>query len=216
MENTQIYNDYIAALFAPQDAALTQTLAEMKRENVPGMNVSATEGQLLHVLALMVGAKRVLEIGTLGGYSGIHFARALPDGGNLVTLELDSHHADVARRNFERAGVADKTEIHVGPAADTLRRLTATGVAPFDVILIDADKDGYVEYLELALPLLREGGLLLGDNTLRIAPGHEDAGTIAYNKAVAARADLASIIIPILRQRGLDGLTVSFKRAKAK
>ena len=214
MENdNKIYNNYIAELFAPQDAALTATIAEMKRENVPGMNVSATEGKLLQVLALMIGAKRVLEIGTLGGYSGIHFARALPADGKLVTLELAPHHADVARRNFERAGIAHQTEIRVGPAVETLRQLAAQGEPPFDVVFIDADKEGYVEYLELALPMLREGGLMLGDNTLRIAPGREDSGTMNYNAAVARCPQLTSILLPMLRGRGMDGLTVSLKRA---
>ena len=218
MENTQIYNEYIASLFAPQDDALTATTAEMERENVPGMNVSATEGKLLQVLALLARARRVLEVGTLGGYSGIHFARALPKDGKLVTLELDPHHAEVARRNFQNAGVGQQVEIHVGPASQTLRQLVENNVenneAPFDVIFIDADKDGYVEYLELALPLLREGGLLLADNTLRgVAEGH-DSATKRYNAAVAQHPQLTSIVIPVLRSRGIDGLTVSIKGAK--
>ena len=211
MEN-QIYDEYIASLFAPPDAALTATIAEMKRENVPGMNVSATEGQLLHVLALMVGARRVLEVGTLGGYSGIHFARALPKDGKLVTLELDPHHAEVARRNFQNAGVGQQVEIHVGPASQTLRQLVEKGELPFDVIFIDADKDGYVEYLELALPLLREGGLLLADNTLWGVAEGRDSATKRYNAAVANCPQLTSIVIPVLRSRGIDGLTVSIKR----
>lgn len=214
MENTQIYNEYIASLFAPQDDALTATTAEMERENVPGMNVSATEGKLLQVLALLARARRVLEVGTLGGYSGIHFARALPADGKLVTLELDPHHAEVARRNFQNAGVGQQVEIHVGPASQTLRQLAEKGEPPFDVIFIDADKDGYVEYLELALPLLREGGLLLADNTLRgVAEGH-DSATKRYNAAVAQHPQLTSIVIPVLRSRGIDGLTVSIKGAK--
>lgn len=214
--NTHAYNDYIASLFAPQDDALSGTIAEMERESVPGINVSATEGKLLQVLALSVGAKRVLEIGTLGGYSGIHFARALPEDGKLITLEIDPHHAEVARRNFERAGVEQKAEVRLGPAAATLAQLAADGEPPFDVIFIDADKGGYVEYLRLSLPLLREGGLLLGDNTLpdAVLTG-EDSGTKRYNVAVAEHAELTTIIIPILRQRGIDGLTVSFKRTPA-
>ena len=114
--NTRAYNDYIASLFAPQDSALAATLAEMERENVPGINVSGTEGKLLQILALAVGAKRILEVGTLGGYSGIHLARALAEDGKLITLEIDPHHAEVARRNFERAGVGHKVEIRLGPA----------------------------------------------------------------------------------------------------
>jgi predicted O-methyltransferase YrrM len=186
----------------------------MEREGVPGINVSAVEGKLLHVLALIVGAKRILEIGTLGGYSGIHFARALPEGGKLVTLELDAHHAEVSRRNFERAGVESKTEIRVGPAAETLRQMIEEDEPPFDLIFVDADKAGYVEYLHLSLPLLREGGVLLGDNTLQEAVlTGEDTGTKRYNAAVAQIPELSSIVVPMLRERGLDGLTVSFKRA---
>lgn len=210
--NTHAYNNYIASLFAPQDAALTEAITEMESHGVPGINVSATEGKLLHVLALSVGARRILEIGTLGGYSGIYLARALPEGGKLITLEIDPRHAEVARTNFERAGVTDKVEVRLGPASETLRQLTAEGIEPFDVIFIDADKGGYTEYLELSLPLLREGGLLLGDNTL---PGavltDEDSGTKRYNAAVAKQPELTSIVIPVLRGRGIDGLTISIK-----
>lgn len=214
--NTRAYNDYIASLFAPPDSALTEAIAEMERESVPGINVSAVEGKLLQVLALSVGAKRILEVGTLGGYSGIHLARALPDDGKLITLEIDPHHAEVARRNFERAGVGPKVEVRVGPASETLRQMAAEGGPPFDLIFIDADKDGYTEYLRLSLPLLREGGLLLGDNTLpdAVLTG-EESGTKRYNAAVAQQSELTTVIIPILRQRGLDGLTVSFKRRVA-
>ena len=214
--NTHAYNEYIASLFAPQDSALTETLAEMERENVRKINVSATEGKLLQVLALVVGAKRILEIGTLGGYSGIHFARALPKDGKLITLEIDPHHAEVARRNFERAEVGHKVEIRVGPASETLRQLAAGSEPPFDLIFIDADKGGYTEYLRGSLPLLREGGLLLGDNTLPDAVlTQEESGTKHYNAAVAQCPELTTILIPILRQRGIDGLTVSFKRTPA-
>ena len=207
------YDDYVAQLFAPQDDALTETIAHMESEGVRRINVSSNEGKLLQVLALAIGAKRVLEIGTLGGYSGIHLARALPEGGKVVTLEIDAHHALVARRNFERAGVAGKVEVRVGPAADTLRQLANAGEPPFDLVFIDADKDGYPEYLSLSLPLLRPGGLLLGDNTLRGAldPDREH-GTKRYNCEVAANAELTTTLVPILRQHGLDGLTISIKR----
>lgn len=214
--NTHAYGDYIASLFAPQDTALVESLAEMEREHVPGINVSAVEGKLLQILALTAGAKRILEVGTLGGYSGLHLARALPDDGKLITLEIDPHHAEVARRNFERAGVGRKVEVRVGPASETLRRMAASGEPLFDLVFIDADKGGYTEYLNLTLPLLREGGLMLGDNTLPDAVlTAEDSGTKRYNAAVAERAELTTIIVPILRQRGLDGLTVSFKQRMA-
>lgn len=211
--NTHALNNYIASLFAPQDLALTETVVEMERENVPAINVSATEGKLLQMLALIVGAKRILEIGTLGGYSGIHFARALPDDGKLVTLEIEPHHAEVARRNFERAGVTQKVEIRVGAALENLAQMQEAN-EQFDLIFIDADKDNYPQYLRASLPLLRDGGLLLGDNTLPDAVlTQEESGTKQYNFEVAQTAQLTSVIIPILRQHGLDGLTVSFKIA---
>lgn len=214
--DTHAYNDYITSLFAPQDAALSETLAEMERENVPGINVSGVEGKLLQILALASGAKRILEIGTLGGYSGIHFARALPEDGKLISLEIDPHHAEVAHRNFERVGIGQKIEVRVGPASETLGQLAAAGEPLFDLIFIDADKDGYTEYLRLSLPLLREGGLLLADNTLPDAVlTQEESGTKRYNAAVAQCPQLTTIVIPILRQHGMDGLTVSFKRGKA-
>lgn len=214
--NTHAYNDYIASLFAPQDSALSDTLTVMERENIPGINVSPTEGKLLQVLALAIGAKRILEIGTLGGYSGIHFARAMPEDGKLITLEIDPHHAEVSRRNFEHAGIGHKVEIRVGAASETLRQLVAAGEPLFDLIFIDADKGGYVEYLRQSLPLLREGGLMLGDNTLPDAVlTQEDSGTKRYNAAVAQCPELTTIVVPILRQHGIDGLTVSFKRTPA-
>ena len=213
--STHAYDDYIASLFAPQDAALTKALAEMERQGIRRMNVSPTEGKLLQILALAVGAKRILEIGTLGGYSGINLARALPEDGCLITLEIDPHHAEVARRNFARAGLETRVQVHVGSAADSLRELTVANEPPFDLIFIDADKDSYTKCFMLALPLLREGGLMLGDNTLRpevLTP--EESGTKNYNAAVAAHPELTTIIIPILRQCGMDGLTVSLKQER--
>jgi len=212
--DTHAYNDYIASLFAAPDSALTETLADMERGNIPGINVSAVEGKLLQILALAIGAKRILEIGTLGGYSGIHLARALPEGGKLITLEIDPHHAEVAHRNFERAGIGHKVDIRLGPASTALQEMADAGEPMFDLIFIDADKGGYTEYMRQSLPLLRDGGLMLGDNTLPDAVlTHEDSGTKRYNTAVALCPELTTIVIPILRQHGLDGLTVSFKRS---
>lgn len=202
---------FISGLFAPQDEALTQALEDMEREGLPSINVSASEGQTLHVLARAIGAKRILEVGTLGGYSTIWLARTLPEGGRLISLELDAHHADVARRNVARAGLADTVEIRVGPASDSLAKMAGTE-PPFDLAFIDADKDGYVGYLEQVVPLVRPGGLILGDNTLTHSAldPNADTGITRYNAAVAARADLISVIIPTLRH-DIDGLLVSVK-----
>lgn len=215
--NLHAYDNYISGLFAAQDGVLCEAREEAKREGLPGINVSASEGKLLHVLALMCGAKRILEIGTLGGYSAIWLARALPENGKLISLEIDAHHADVARRNIAHAGLTSKVEVRVGPAIETLTRMQAEGEAAFDLAFIDADKDGYVEYLKKVVPLVREGGLILGDNTLPDAVLDETAtsGTKRYNTAVAAHPDLVSILVPVLRSQGIDGLLISVKQEKA-
>lgn len=214
ISQTGEYNQYISRLFAPEDDALREAREEMQREGLPGINVSASEGKLLHVLALMSGARRILEVGTLGGYSTIWLARALPPDGALVSLELDPHHAEVARRNVARAGLADKVEVRVGPALETLAQMVVDGEAPFDLAFIDADKDGYVDYLKKAVVLVRAGGLILGDNTLpdAVLDPANNTGTKRYNTAVAAHPDLVSALVPVLRDRGLDGLLVSVKR----
>ncbi len=208
------YDRYIDSLFAAEDKALRSALSEMEREGVPAINVSASEGKLLSVLALSIGAKRILEIGTLGGYSAIWLARAMPEDGKLISLELNPHHADVARRNIERAGLAERVEIRVGPAAESLVALRAEGAESFDLVFIDADKDRYVDYLHHSLPLLRKGGLLLADNTLpdSVLTPEGDSGAKRYNTAAVAHPDLVSVIVPVLRTDGIDGLTVSVKR----
>ena len=208
------YDRYIASLFAPEDDALRLAREEAQKEGLPSIHVSASEGKLLHVLTLLTGAKRVLEIGTLGGYSATWLARALPSDGTLISLEIDPHHAEVARRNAARAGQSEKVEIRVGPALESLAQMVAEGIAPFDLIFIDADKDGYVDYLKQAVPLLREGGVVLGDNTLpdAVLSTDADSGTKRYNTAVAAHPDLVSILVPVLRSRGIDGLLISVKR----
>lgn len=213
-EQEQTLQNYINKLFAPEDDALISTREEMQRQGVPGINVSASEGKLLHLLALLSGAKRILEIGTLGGYSTIWLARALPPDGKLISLEIDPHHAQVARHNLENAGMAHRVEVRVGPAAETLKQLQTSGEPPFDLVFIDADKDGYPQYLELSLPLIRDGGLILADNTLSHAAmgSGADTGIDLYNTTVAAHPDLVSIIAPVLRGRGgIDGLLISIK-----
>ncbi len=210
------YNQYIETMFAPEDAVLVGAKEEMAREGVPTIYVSASEGKLLHVLALMVGAKRILEVGTLGGYSTTWLARALPADGTLISLEIDPHHADVARHTLENAGLSDKVEVRVGPALQSMIELNESGAELFDLVFIDADKEPYPQYLEQAIPLTREGGIILGDNTLRsVLDPQTDSGITRYNKAVAANPDLVSILMPVLRPRGTDGLLVSIKRTQS-
>jgi len=215
-KNLQNYDHYISQLFAVEDDLLQTTRAAMQQEGLPQINVSASGGQLLYLLALINGAKRILEIGTLGGYSAIWLARALPADGKLISLELNEHHADVARRNLAQAGLAAKVEVRVGPALETLAQMEQAGEAPFDLAFIDADKDGYVAYLQKAVALVREGGLILADNTLpdAVLDATAESGTKRYNAAVAAHPALVSSIVPVLRSQGLDGLTISIKRAQ--
>jgi predicted O-methyltransferase YrrM len=217
-QTLQNYHHYITQLFSPEDDILRSTREEMQRQGLRAMNVSASEGKLLHLLALLSGAKRILEIGTLGGYSTIWLARALPPDGKLISLEIDPHHAQVARRNLECADLAHKVEVRIGSAVETLKQLQASGELPFDLIFIDADKDGYPQYLELSLPLTRDGGLILADNTLShvVLDSQTNTGINRYNTAVSIHPDLVSIIVPVLRGKGIDGLLLSIKgRPKA-
>ncbi len=208
------YDAYLSRLFAAEDDILRSTRARMQAEGLRPINVSPSGGRLLQLLALMIGAQRILEIGTLGGYSAIWLARALPPGGKLISLEIDPLHAAVARRNLAAAGLADVVEVRIGPALAALTALEQAGEAPFDLAFIDADKDGYVAYLDKAVALVRDGGLILADNTLRPEMLNPDAdgGAKRYNAAVAAHGALLSTIVPVLRSEGLDGLTISLKR----
>ena len=209
-------DDYVEGRFAPQDEALEAAVRESRRAGLPEIQVSPNEAKLLQLLAEMVGARRILEVGTLGGYSAIHFGRALPEGGELVSLEIDERHAKVARENVDRAGLADKVEIRVGDARGLLARIAENGEGPFDVVFIDADKEGYPEYLEWALRLTRPGSLIFGDNTIRggsvLNPEDGSArATGEFNERIARDPRLSAILLPILRER-IDGLTIALVR----
>src|SRR5918997_842354 len=206
-------DDYVENLFAPQDAALEAALRESQRAGLPGIQISPNEGKLLRLLAEMVGARRILEIGTLGGYSAINLARGMAEDGRLISLEIDEHHAEVARQNVERAGLAERVEIRVGDARELLARLAESDEGPFDLIFIDADKEGYPEYLEWALRLSRPGSLILGDNTIWggaiIDPQDESTRAIhEFNEKISRDPRLSAIILPLLRER-VDGLAIA-------
>lgn len=209
---------YIEDLFTPADAALLENLKDAAAAGLPAINVSPNQGHLLYLLAKIAGAKRVLEIGTLGGYSTTWLARALPRGGVLISLERELKHAEVARRSLERAGLGLIVEVRVGPANDSLRDLIRSGAEPFDVIFIDADKTGYVEYLDLSLQLSRPGTMILADNVIRhgkVLDGKpqdaSDRGARAYNDAIARHPRLESLVLPIVRD-SVDGLAISVVR----
>jgi predicted O-methyltransferase YrrM len=160
-------DDYFARQLAPADDVLTAALAESAAAGLRPISVTAPQGKLLHLLARMIGARRILEIGTLGGYSTIWLGRALPSGGRLVTLEIDPAAAAVARRNLSRAGLADRVELMLAPAAESLRRLAAEGAEPFDLVFIDADKASSDRYFLAALDLARAGSVIVVDNVVR-------------------------------------------------
>lgn len=164
-EGWQAVDDYIVGHLLGADDALATTLANNSAKGLPPIDVSAAQGKMLFLLAQIAGAKRILEIGTLGGYSTIWLARALPVDGALVTLELEPHHAAVARENLERAGVSDKVDICVGPAADSLAAMAAGD--PFDFVFIDADKQGNAHYVAEAIRLGRSGTTIIVDNVVR-------------------------------------------------
>jgi len=205
---------YIEALFARQDPVLTENLKNAGLRGLPSINVSPNEGKLLFLLAKISGASRILEVGTLSGYSTTWLARALPPDGKVITLEVDPKHAEVARKNLRLAGLDRQVEVRVGNAAETLRQMAAGGEPPFDLVFIDADKPRYVEYLRLTLELTRSGSLILADNLIRsgrveAAPSDPNArGAKTFNEALAAEPRLESIILPIYRDK-LDGLSIS-------
>jgi predicted O-methyltransferase YrrM len=207
---------YIDDLFAPEDEVLAAALADAKAADLPHIQVSAGQGKLLYLLAKLVGARRILEIGTLGGYSTIWLARALPEDGRLTTLELERKHADVAAGNLARAGLAAKTEIIVGPALQSLQALSARGEAPFDVVFIDADKASYPQYLAAVMRLVRPGALILGDNVIRsgavLDPNHPDPnarGARAFNALLAADDRLEAVVLQQVGVKGHDGLAIA-------
>jgi predicted O-methyltransferase YrrM len=160
-------DQYLVSLLAPSDEALDKALSDSDDAGLPQIAVAPNQGKFLQLLATMQKAKRILEIGTLGGYSTIWLARSLPSDGKLVSLELEARHADVARKNLERAGLSSRVEIRVGTATGSLHEMIADGITPFDFIFIDADKESYPVYLELSLQLSRPGTVIVADNVVR-------------------------------------------------
>ncbi len=202
---------YIRALFAAEDDALRRVRQRHESENLPTIHISADEGQLLAVLVRAVGARSALEIGTLGGYSGVWIARALPDDGRLTTIERDSRHAEVARRAFAEAGVAHKVELLEGEALEVLAGLTPG----FDVVFVDADKEPLASYYPESMRLLNVGGLLLCDNALLDGRAADPSDTGADARGVRAFNRLAAeddrLVATIIRVR--DGLLAGIKLA---
>jgi len=211
---------YITDLFVPADAALDAALADSAAAGLPPISVAPNQGRLLQILALSHGARTILEIGTLGGYSTIWLARALPDGGRLITLEADPQHATVARANIARAGLAAVVEVRLGKALDTLPQLAAEGRGPFDLVFIDADKPNTAAYFAWALKLTRKGSLIITDNVVRnggvVDANHADPnvqGVRRFNAALAAEPRVTATVIQTVGSKGYDGLAFALVTA---
>jgi len=200
---------YLTDLLVPQDEALRETLRSSDAAGLPAINVSPPQGKLLHLLARLGGAKNVLEIGTLAGYSTIWLARALPAGGRVITLEMEPKHAEVARANFARAGLQDVIELKLGKALDTLPKLQG----PFDLFFIDADKASIPQYFEWSLRLARPGSLIVVDNVVRggevanaTSTDESVRGVRRLNELMAAEPRVSSTVIQTVGGKGYDGL----------
>ena len=206
---------YLVSLLVAPDESLHQTLAASEEAGLPQINVAPSQGKFLSLLARISGSSRILEIGTLGGYSTIWLARSLPSDGALVSLELDSHHAQVARDNVERAGLGPLVEIRVGPATASLRQMIEDGDEPFDFIFIDADKEGYPQYLELSLLLSRAGTVIVADNVVRNGEvaNHESRdprvlGVRTFLEHAAAEGRLDGTAVQTVGSKGYDGFAL--------
>jgi predicted O-methyltransferase YrrM len=207
---------YLTDTLIPSDDALTAALAASDAAGLPSINVAPNQGKFLQLLAQLCNAHRILEIGTLGGYSTIWLARGLPADGHLVTLELDPHHAEVARANIAHAGLAGKVEVRTGPALDSLAKLVAEWTDPFDLIFIDADKPGYPQYLEYAIQLSRPGTVILGDNVVRegavtdaSSPDERVQGVRRFLEMIAADPRLSATALQTVGSKGYDGFAMA-------
>lgn len=209
-------DDYITDLLIPSDSALDATIQSTIDANLPKINVAPNQGKLLHILAQIQGASRILELGTLAGYSTIWLARALPSDGKLITLEANPKHAEVARENIDRAGLSKIVEIRVGAALDTLPQLANEGQAPFDFVFIDADKVNIPDYFKWALKLTRRGSVIIVDNVIRkgavIDADSTDEniqGVRKFNTLLAAEPRVKATTIQTVGSKGYDGLAIA-------
>lgn len=214
-DNWIAIDDYIAENFLEDDPALDAALAASDAAGLPEIQVAPLQGKLLMILAASLGARKILEIGTLGGYSTIWLARGLAEGGRVVTLELDPAHAEVARKNFDNAGLAEKIEVRVGKAVDSLAALYADGAGPFDLVFIDADKPSTADYFDWAVKLAREGTLIVVDNVVRegaILAAQSDnkhvKGLRGFYSRVAADPRVTATAFQTVGNKGHDGLAI--------
>ena len=207
-------DEYLDQVFGEIDPAFEQLLRVSEGAGLPDIEVSPHIGRFLQVLVAATGARHVLELGTLGGYSTLWLARSLPQDGRIISVEYSPHHADVARGNLEAAGVASKVEVRVGPALKVLDDLGREGLEPFDLVFIDADKQPYAEYLDASIALSRPGALIVADNVIRsgtVADGPSEhapvTGVQRFNQALAEHPRLeAASVLQVVGEKGHDGL----------
>jgi predicted O-methyltransferase YrrM len=209
-------DNYFCNLLAPPDHKLDAAIEANQQAGLPQIDVTRLQGKFLEFLVRISGARCILEIGTLGGYSTLWLARALPGDGRIVTLELDPHHAEVARANLDNTGVLDSVELIVGPAIETLPTLRNSAAAPFDLIFIDADKQSYPEYLHWALKLSRPGTVIVADNVVRqgkvVEPDCDDPnvqGVRRFTELVAAEPRLSATVLQTVGVKGYDGFLLA-------
>jgi predicted O-methyltransferase YrrM len=209
-------DDYIAAALISKDESQQATLAANAREHLPAIDVSPPQGKLLQLLASAIGARRILEIGTLGGYSTIWLARVVGDGGKVVTFEVDPRHAEVAKTNIAREGVSARVDLRVGPALEMLPLLESEAPEPFDLAFIDADKPSNAAYFAYALKLSRRGALIIVDNVVREGtvadPSSADGGALgarALFEAVAAEKRVEATAVQTVGAKGWDGFLIA-------
>ncbi|HXD23405.1 MAG TPA: O-methyltransferase [Gemmatimonadaceae bacterium] len=206
---------YLTDQLVPSDAALDAALASSAAAGLPAINVAPNQGKLLQLLARSIGSKRILEIGTLGGYSTIFLARALPPGGKLITLEYEPKHADVARANIERAGLSHVVDIRLGKAIDSLPRIAAEGGGPFDFVFIDADKPGNADYFAWALKLSHVGTMIVVDNVVRkggVTDASGDAnvqGARRVLEAMSMERRVSATAVQTVGSKGHDGFAIA-------
>jgi len=209
-------DDYISNLLAPEDKALTDTVKSHEAEGLPQISITANQGKFLQVMAILCNAKKILELGTLGGYSTIWLARALPEDGKLITIEFDKHHADVAKRNIDNAGLSKIVDVRVGKALDILPEIIAAKEGPFDMIFIDADKEPYAEYFEQALLLSRPGTLIICDNVIREgkvlddnSPDERVQGVQRLNEMLGSNKKVTATILQNVGVKEHDGMAIA-------
>lgn len=209
-------DNYISDITAKEDNILNDLIKSLELENIPQISISANQGKLLQILMFSCNAKSVLELGTLAGYSTIWMTRALPHNGKLITLEIDKHYAEVARKNIENAGLSNKVDIRVGKALDILQTFVQQNEGPFDFIFIDADKPPYLEYFELAIKLSRQGTIIVCDNVIRegkVLDGttldEKVLGVQRLNESLRNNGNVTATILQTVGIKEHDGMVIA-------